>query len=322
MDIVTESDAYELHPVSGEIDYGELELLKYRRLDEETLQTRVAITSLELVVVYLWCYNDAEGGGSGWRVSEVRPLQEEGLNDSMSWWATIALADDKAKEKSLSDAIQQGESQSLGNGNMNANGVPNCNNGMAEDEDEDDDYWAQYDNTPAGRTPAQKSSPAPPAYNERARSTSEAAYYAQYAQVQPEMDAHDPDEDRNAVGETTLNGDAMGLHGKGQYALNPPRAIGEQRAGANGLMIDAVNDGAAHENVDISQPRATSPPSIQRLQEAAEGQSVAEVAMKQHVSTSIKSLFRLCRSTGMGVSDFEDIVRMELETLSMMTEDD
>ena len=51
-------------------------------------------------------------------------------------------------------------------------------------------------------------------------------------------------------------------------------------------------------------------------------QSASEVAIRQHVSTSIKSLFRLTRGAGLDREEFNDIVRRELDTLSLIAEDD
>lgn len=315
MDTVTESNAFELHPVSGEIDYGEVGGLKYRRLDEETLQARVEVTSLEILVIYLWCEGDQEGGGNGWRASEVRPLAEEVPRELGSWWSTIAVADEKADEKMMDDAIRQGEENTIPQNTRGDNKAIH-----QQSEDSDDDYWAQYDKTP-GRTPARTPAPKDPAASSSAlhresRSTSEAEYYAQYAQVQPEMDNDDPSEDRAAVGESTVNGDMIssGISQKLSASdSNPSKPYGLPN-GSNAKPPDFV----------ISHPTAASPTlgAVSRLEESAESQSVAEVAIRQHISTSIKSMFRLCRSTGVGMAEFDRMVRTELSALSMMAEDD
>lgn len=310
MDLVSESSAFELHPVSGEIDFGDVEDLKYRRLDEESLQAKVVIPDMGLIVIYLWCQGDQEGGGSGWRVSEVRPLEGETYNASSSWASTMDIADKQHQDKMLDNALRHGEENSI---------VPLTDNGgsaTGEEENEDDDYWAQYDNTP-GRTPAAEL-PAPALMLDRhTRATSDAEYYAQYAQVQPEMDNDDPSEIRDGFGESSLNGNVV------TSSIHQPS--NDRYLAQDGASIPN-GSGTELPDLDISHPRASSPNSgsrnISRLEESAESQSVAEVAIKQHVSTSIKSLFRLCRSTGIERSDFDRMVRTELETLSMIEEDD
>ena len=310
MDIVSESDAFELHPVSGEIDFGDVEDISYRRLDEETLQAKMTVIDLGLVIIYLWCEGDQEGGGNGWRVSEVRPTEADTGVAARKWCSTIAEADAEAQENMMEDAIRQGEDHSA------LHGIGNSITAMEdkqEEEDDDDDYWAQYDKTPA----TQRSSPPPLDQVRHNRATSDAEYYGRYAQVQPEMDNEDPSEDREAMGESTLNGDAMvSSMSRGMQPDNAP--FRDTYALPNGSLAVIADEGISHPTV--SPPAG--PAAVSRLEESAEAQSISEMAVKQHVSTSIKSLFRLCRSSGIERSDFDRMVRTELETLGMMEEDD
>jgi len=316
VDILSESDAFELHPVSGEIDFGDVEDVMYRRLDEETLQARIAVTDLGILIIYLWCEGDQAGGGNGWRVSELRPLEGDTDSATNNWLPSIAQADEKYKVKMMDDALRQGEDHSVVQGS--SNGILT----VGRLKDEDDDYWAQYDNTPE-RTPAAKSPAfAPdlkstPASNGRARSTSEADYYARYAQVQPEMDNDDPSEDRQAFGESTLKGNTVtsSAHqpfqpkGTPQVTGKPPNGSGPEAAG-----------------VGISQPTApsvrTRSSTISKLEETAESQSMTESAVTHHISTSMKSLFRLARSSGIEQAEFDRMIRTELDILSMMDGDE
>lgn len=310
MDLVSESTAFELHPVSGEIDFGDVGDVKYRRLDEESLQARMMVIDVSLVVVYLWCEGDQEGGGSGWRVSEVRPLEGDTDNAPSNWASTITQADEQYQEKMMDNALRHGEENSI----TQATSIHNV---IEEEENDDDDYWAQYDNTPE-RTPAAKSPVPPSMLNRHTRSTSEAEYYAQYAHVQPEMDNDDPSGNREGFGESSLNGNVM------TSSIHQPAQNDKSFGQDDSLLPNGA--GAELAEFDIDKPTASSPRTrsntISRLEESAESQSVAEVAVKQHVSTSIKSLFRLCRSTGIETSDFDRMVRTELETLSMIADDD
>ncbi|KAL2037643.1 hypothetical protein N7G274_009588 [Stereocaulon virgatum] len=315
VDLVSESDAFELHPVSGEIDFGDVGNILYRQLDEETLQARIPITDMGLVIIYLWWEGDQEGGGNGWRVSEVRPLDGEGDSGSIDWSASMAQAKEKAKDKMMDDALREGENHSVIQEGGSA--VPTIT-GDVEGEDDDDAYWAQYDQTPGRRTPAAKSPGPFTTMNNHARVTSEADYYAQYAQVQPEMDNDNPTENRESFGESSLNGDL--LNSSTQQLTQP------EWAPIQGSISLPPEFGRDSPSLGLNHPTASSPrtrsTTVSHLEETAESQSMAEVVVKQHVSTSIKSLFRLCRNIGMERSDFDRVVRRELETLSMMTEDD
>lgn len=315
MEIVSESDAFELHPVSGEIDFGDVEDVMYRRLDEETLQARIIVSDLGIIVIYLWCEGDREGGGSGWRVSEVRPLEGDTDSITNSWLRSIDQADERYNAKMMDDALQQGEDHSVNQGY--SNGYLSAEKST----EDDDDYWAQYDSTP-GRTPAPKSPPPAPdstatqGANGHARSASDADYYARYAQVQPEMDNDDPSEDRQEFGESTLRGNAVtSATFQSSQQMSPPN---DTQNGPNGSSEAA--------NVGISQPIASSPrtrsSTIPKLEETAESQSMTESAVTHHISTSMKSLFRLARSSGIELAEFDRMIRTELDTLSMMDGDE
>ena len=306
---MSESDAFELHPVSGEIDFGDVEGTKYRRLDEETLQAKMTVTDLGLVVMFLWCEGDEEGGGNGWRVSEIRPIEVDSDAAARTWCPTIAEADEKAQENMMEEAIRQGEDHSA------MHGIRNSVKALEDEDDEDDDgdYWAQYDKAPA----RQSSSALPSNPNSHNRTTSDAEYFERYGQVQPELDNDDPSENRGAMGESTLNGDVMtsSMRRVSGFDDLPSRTT---YALPNGSQAVVADEGISHPTA--SPP--TGPAAVSRLEESAESQSIAEVAAKQHVSTSIKSLFRLCRSSGIERSEFDRMVRTELETLGMMEQDD
>ena len=309
---IVESDTFELHPVSGEIEYGELGTTRYRQLDEETLQARVQIDDLELVVIYLWCEGDQEGGGDGWRVSEVIPLADDNTRDAGLWSRSIIGAREEAA-RNTSHGSQSVTATNTREPYINANG--SNAGGIREDDDDDDDYWAQYDKTP-GRTPAINRSPMrgeSSATAGRARTTSEAEYFEQYSQVQPEMDNDDPSENRENIGESSLNGNILT-----DVTSRPP--IQDHLPP---LVHDPIH---SLQGPDISEPTANSPTAlsdaVSRLEDSATLQSNAEVAIRQHVSTTIKSLFRLCRTSGIDRPEFDELVKTELETLSLLTEDD
>lgn len=324
---IVESDAFELHPVSGEIEYGEVSPIRYRRLDEETLQARVDIADLGLTVIYLWCHGDQEGGGDGWRVTEVLPLIEstEGPSSSGQWWPTISAAQQVAETSSSSETrpsngIAHSSSPHL-------NGTPNTSSNQAittdtdpEEPADDAAYWAQYDKSP-GRTPAATRSPphdgtSPPGTDGRTRSTSETAYFSQYANVQPEMDNDDP----SSSPPEPLGASSSSLHGSNLFTDPTSRHPLEEPL-LNGFPRPRETQQQQQQQQHMTQPTAITPDSdtvLSRLEDSALMQSSGEAAVRTHVSTSVKSLFRLCRATGIERGEFEEMVRTELETLSML----
>ena len=301
---IVESDAFELHPVSGEIEFREIEDIAYRRLDEETLQTRIKARDLGLDVIYLWCEGDSEGGGDGWRVSELYPSDTHIDDVNHLWWRSIELANEKAKEALITNGIRE---------------APLTGGVIKQDEDNDDeDYWAQYDN-PGRSMSAQPTNSLDSDGNKGLATTSDTEYYAQYSQIQPAMDQDDLDEDRTVTGESTLDGNVVsGVISKALRNGVLDKNTSQKLEGDRRLL---------NESSTISHPRASSSSSkgsvaIERLEDSAVAKSVGEIAVQQHISTSFKSLFRLARGIGIERAEFSRIIYTELQTLSIIEEDD
>ncbi|KAI9879476.1 MAG: hypothetical protein M1830_008435 [Pleopsidium flavum] len=300
---IVESDAFELHPVSGEIEFKDVEQARYRRLDPETLHAEVVPTDLSLVITYLWCVDDEEGGGTGWRVAELSPA-DLAKDDQQMWWSSIGKAEDMARENTIAVALREAE---------------RSESGIVEaSEEDDDDYWAQYDSTP-GRTPANIRSPEqknPADVNGHPRTTSEAEYFAQYAEVQPALDSDDSSKQHEEFGKSSLNGNVITTAANRQISSNnailPASSESSPRCGDFGSQI--------------SQPRPSSSSdgsvAVARLEHSAASLAQSERAARQHISSTIKNLFRLARNTGIERLEFERMVRTELETLSMIDGDD
>ena len=247
------------------------------------------------------------------------------MEDGLGWYETILQATDAAKTQDVPQ-IQGGSD------------LPSSRKEKVED---DDDYWASYDRTP-GRTPAPKHSPAPQAMSssqpaDGQRSQAEQDYYSRYGtEVQPAMDGHDPDEDHPEIGESTLNGGSLV---QSQPQAQPSTGHVSRPNGASMFPADPPSEQPAG---DVEAPRPISPTSsngssVERLEtKAAEmsealslggngyrrGHDRAQMAVKQHISTDIKSLFRLAKSSGMEREEFDRIVRTELDCLSMMEQDE
>lgn len=318
----------EPHPVSGEIEIDDVRPAKYRRLDEETLHSRLEVEQFELLPIFVWCEDDEHGQtGAGWKLAELRSIED--MDDGSQWYESVSEANNAAHEAANTHtiAVPQHNGPSYGQTDFS---IP------ADDEEEDDgSYWAAYDRTP-GRTPAQKRSPAPPAASSgRPRTQSELEYFNQYGSVQPAMDGHDPDEEMPDMGESSLSGNALGFGQhtqQQQHEPSPPYLqVDKPREQHDSAVATALTQSLHGE--ELSMPRPISPTSshgsIDRLEEQAAAMSSvsrdadrAQLGIKQHISTDIKSLFRLAKSAGMERAEFEEYVRRELEVLSLLEHDE
>jgi hypothetical protein len=287
---IIDGATFEPHPVSGEIELPDELPVTYKRVDDETLKAQVPITDYSITVVYLWCPTDEEGGGRGWRVAELLPL-EGPADEDKTWASSIGEANTQTQDQLLADALEE---------------KPQDNN---MEDDDDDDYWAQYDATPGSKTPA----PAAGSSKLGPSGLSEQSYFSQYGDVQPAMDNHDPNEEQQEVGPSSLNGDMLANLLRRQ--VNGESADEPRTNGYSPGQIPSDNAAQA-----LHHPRASSVSSgssVARLEKEAESQSNYEVGVKQHISTSIKSLFRLAKATGMPRAEFQSLVSTELELLNM-----
>ncbi|KAH7379221.1 hypothetical protein DE146DRAFT_308362 [Phaeosphaeria sp. MPI-PUGE-AT-0046c] len=313
----------EPHPASGEIEVEEPDRILYRRSDPETLHARLELGEFGLLPTYLWCTGGEDG--SRWLLAEVRGIED--AHDGTEWFSGMGEANEAGLRRKAPQATELTSQPA------------SLQPFIAREEEEDDgSYWAAYDTTP-GQTPQQKRSPAPMT-NSRTQigpTQSELEYFARYAsEVQPALDAHDPDEENPATGESTLDGNAL------SYAPGPQtEPLETSNLGPNGYdssmppvhASNAMNgvDGTEHieaiESGDFSglnHPRPSSSAStnsVERLERKAESYSQAEVAIKQHISTDIKSLFRLAKASGIDREEFERIVKRELDVLPLLEQE-
>lgn len=288
----------EPHPVSGELEIEDPDKISYRRLDPETLHVRFELGEFGLLPTYLWCTSKDEAIGCGWLLAELRTLEDK--HDGCKWYQSREEAEEGFKSTPLN-----------GSNGTRTTMTASAPGEVEEDDDDDDDaYWAAYDRTP-GRTPA-KRSPAPLSQtngtNVRIPSTSELEYFSRYMmEVQPAMDPYDPDEDPRRAESSELNNEVP------KPALNVESFPQPQEDSRNSDQSD----------VPLYQPRpssSSSSGSVKKLEEHVDQQAHAERAIKQHISTDIKSLYRLAKASGIERLEFERIVRTELEILPMMDE--
>lgn len=331
----------EPHPVSGEIELDDLDSIKYRRLDEETLQSRLDAAQFNLAPIYVWCESDEHGDtGPGWKLTELRALKD--VEDGTTWYNSVAEANDAANTHSIAvpstaPAQQPAQAQADDGG----------------DDSDDDGYWAAYDQTPG---PSKNPSPKPPANaaapettsSNRDRSRSELEYFARYgAEVQPALDAHDPDEDHPELGQSTLNGTTQRvLSTQPQTRQQPqPSSQEDNRSAWEKALHPYARTTDAHDSafatstdlpsthdLDITAPRPISPTtshsSVEHLEsKAAEmsrerNNSHVENAVKQHIATEIKSLWRLANGAGLDREEFERVISLEVQCIGMMDRDE
>ncbi|OAA49293.1 hypothetical protein NOR_01216 [Metarhizium rileyi] len=299
--------ALEPHPVSGEVevDWEYDSETRYRRLDEETLQALVALPDLGIAFQLVYCVNDKEGGGDGWRIGEVTVAEKPCPFSQFGGAASIAEAESKHKDKDTKSSDT-----------LRVNGA--VAKSTQDDNDDDDDYWARYDATPA-RTPANNRSPAlntssgagaPSQQSSGLRSAAEDDYFAQYDDVQPVMDNHDPDEEAQAA------------------QLDLPLGFQQKNSTVSRHESERVGiqQGLSNAEIALQHPRPDSSASsngshtVAKLEETAGRQEQNEYGVKQHVSRSIRSLYMLSKASGIDKEEFERLVKMELDLLSMMDE--
>lgn len=297
-----ENATFEPHPVSGEIEVGDVEPITFKRLDEETLRAQMQLSDWPFAPIFVWCSGGEEPGA--WKLAELLPAADM----DESWSSSIQQANETSSARIVNEALHAADTATSARPGSNLS-VP---------KNDEDDYWAQYDHTPDGRTPARK-----PSVQPGAGGPSEDEYYSRYGDVQPAMDNHDPDEEMENGAESTLNGNILAQAQSGtarpdQNASPPPYQ--DQ---------DPMDTGDSDDkNVEVRQPVPTSPSSrggsdaVARLEDTAERYNASEIGIRQHIGSTMKSLYRLAKSTGMDRDEFERLVNRELETLSILDRDD
>jgi hypothetical protein len=332
----------EPHPVSGEIELDDLESIKYRRLDDETLQSRLDAAQFNLAPIYVWCESDEHGGtGPGWKLTELRALED--VEDGTPWFSSVTEANDAANTHSIAVPDLTTTTEPTQQPTR-----------VEEDDDSDDDgYWAAYDQTPG---PSKQPSPKPPANanatapaedsttSARDRSRSELEYFARYgAEVQPALDAHDPDEDHpELTGQSTLNGTTQRATSTQQPQPSNPSTQEDTRpswekalhpyARAHDSAFATSTDLPSTHDLDITAPRPISPTtshsSVEHLESRAaemsqqRSSSQAENAVRQHIATEVKSLWRLASGAGLDREEFERVIGLEVQCIGMMDRDE
>ena len=145
------------------------------------------------------------------------------------------------------------------------------------------------------------------------------------------MDNHDPDEaQEHGKIETSLGRDEITRELQSTLSSNSElhgtsNAWSDPSPYTNPIIDDGITAGRLAQPRPTSSASSSSSATVERLErkaraEVSRGQS--ELGVKQHISTSVKSLYRLAKVAGIERREFERLVRTELEVLSLMDEDD
>jgi hypothetical protein len=324
----------EPHPVSGEVELCEPVRVSFRRADEETLVARLRVGELGVVVSYLWCEAgsgpDAEDAQAGWKVAELGAADDDDEEDE-GWCEGLEQAEAEFAARrgwggaaaSASTASGNSGGVPLSNGAGRApNGAPSMSVTAAEGDDQDDDdgsYWAAYDQTPGPTAPG---STAPggrtPAKHSPARGVSSVGsddYFDRYmTEVQPAADPYDPSEAAAAAAAAAVS-PVLVDHEEGSSTWSSQHVVSLPSPSAR---VVSVPDTPRHGDDDDDDNNNNDAHRQRRSRSGSGDGEQAEVGVRQHISTDIKSLYRLARATGISRAEFERIVRTELDVLGMM----
>ncbi|KAF2860653.1 hypothetical protein K470DRAFT_216535 [Piedraia hortae CBS 480.64] len=270
----------EPHPVSGEVELNDVQPAQYRYLDKETLQARIQIDQFNLQSIWVWCENDVHGEtGPGWKLAELGVLSESKAD--LEWFDSPSKA-----ETALLDQGKNG------------------------DDSAEDDYWASYDRSTAD-TPAKKPSPNIQT-GAKIHPQSELEYFARYENVQPALDAHDPDEERVDIGQSTLRGDL----------LSQLKAQRTQADKSVNIGVDRES-GISEPGPDINSPwkYAAALEALERQAQVMDDHDRTHGIVKRHIQAQLQSMLALSRDLGLNWDDFSGIVRSELDDMGKLATD-
>ena len=307
------------HP-SGEFEIGEYEFKGVRRFDTETVKARVMLPERGMEAVYVWVTaREDKECGEGWKVVDVRMATEREAEDKEKWYRTVAAAEEGFRE----EAQQQQHHSGKETPHCLSSPSPGQESDNQENQEEDDSYWDLYDRSPA-RTPA--------ASQNKRHLPTEDEYFAQYSTVTPALDPSGPPappENLREYSSTTAQPPQPQLQPPSSLhpsaftpytvPISPPHSFPSKPVS----LTSESPSSTAH--LTTHSPRATSPSmqsSVSVLENRAAAQLQAEVSIKQHISTTIKSLFRLARVSGIAREEFERVVKTELEILGMVEDEE
>ena len=287
------------HPASGELELGEVDLKGFQRLDKETIKAYTQLPERSIEVVYLWIANDPDGEDDGWRIMDLHLSSDF---EKTECYPTVGEADEAFYSRSAKPVLP----------------VPNpissyANDTVGTDNDDDDDYWDMYDRTPA-RTPM---------VPQKVEQMADDDYYSQYDNTQPALEPEDSS--ANSLPEHSRYTNPLTMQHSSSYSpttasSTPPTAVSASFPIDKEALPGAVTHAPRPISAGSSASSAGGP--VDKLEEATSLNMQAETGVKQHISTSIKSLYRLSKSAGIAREEFERLLQTEIAFLEMMDEDE
>lgn len=290
------------HPSSGELEVGETNLKGFQRQDKETIRACVELLELGVEMIYMWIGNDPEGEDDGWKIQDAR-LPED--REEQNWYTSVGEADQAFYDQASSYIPPPVQSSAFAS-------APQQIAVAEEGEDDGDDYWNMYDRTPA-RTPM---------VAEKQDAPSDDSYYARYGDVQPVLEPEPISTSLNAIN-TPLNTQPsyspVSTQTANTASTTPPTALSPTFASHKDDYTTVTH---APRPRSVASSSSSARESIARLEENAGRHMQSEVGVKQHISTTIKSLYRLSKVAGIQREEFERMLQTEIAVLAMMDEDD
>ncbi|KAG0130982.1 hypothetical protein HOY82DRAFT_539750 [Tuber indicum] len=288
------------HPASGELELGEIDFKGFQRLDKETIKACVQLPERGIEAVYLWIANDPDGEDDGWRIMDLHLSSD---SEQTEWCLTVREAEEAFYSRSAKPVLPV------------TNPIPSyANDALRADNDDDDDgYWDMYDRTPARS----------PMLPQKVDQMADDDYYSQYDHTQPALEPEDssansPLEHSRYTNPLTMQHSSS--HSPTTVSSTPPTAASASFLIDKEALAGVVTHAPCPVSAGPSSSSAES--SVGKLEEAAGLTMQAETGVKQHISTSIKSLYRLSKSVGISREEFERLLQTEIAFLEMMDEDE
>ncbi|KAI5808169.1 hypothetical protein DFH27DRAFT_298260 [Peziza echinospora] len=332
------------HP-SGEFEIGEYAVRGVQRLDSETLKTCVELSDRGIDVSYLWVdeKEDPEEG-SGWKIVEVNLSSQR--KETGEWYPTVIAAEkaypatvqkENVKPTPTATTVTTTASASSASSASLLSSkypyLPPPSQAQPDMNEDDDDYWDMYDRSPA-RTPAVN--------HQGMKAPSEDEYFARYSTVSPALDRGDEAADSipyppprplqpqsqaqpQPLPQTlpTTTTPLSTLASFPSIPISPPTSTPSKPSSLTSNTPPRKEGPSSTSATVYSSPRPTSPQSvIQKLEEKVNVQEQTETAVKQHISTTMKSLYRLAKMSGIDRDEFERIVETELAVIGVLEEEE
>ena len=319
---VIQNYTFELHPVSGEVELGDPYPPLFLRCDEETLQARIALRDLDLEVFYLWCAENDEGGECGWRISDLGVAKDDHHHLLKDWHSTVAAANTAFLCSRVQEASQPAPAEEP------FFGASDEKVELSGNDDGEDAYWSRYDKV-TRKEAADNTALAPQTFVAEANeqeNPSDNAYYSQYEDVQPMLDADDSTQVNEPASHNKLVGKVLGPGSSGDLKTNT-KLTGLEAFGcepSSHRSIERSHTRSSETEQPVQQPNPTRPIVVsaksstlaRKLENNEASRSILEMGVREYITSTVTSLQKLALIGGIGTEDFTELMKAEIEHLS------